>query len=94
MRPIDADALKEHIKKRIRNEMIIAWLFRIIDEVSTIDPASLRPKGEWIEKQEAIPWCEDDVDVFWECAVCGTRNYAPTDFCPNCGADMRGEGDG
>ena len=91
MRPIDADALKEHIKKRIRNEMIIAWLFRIIDEVSTIDPASLRPKGEWVKDEPFLVClnCESEIDIKNCLGVENRKN-----FCPNCGADMRGEGDG
>ena len=41
--------------------------------------------GEWID-------FDDDYSVY-DCSVCGER--APNDikwnFCPNCGADMRGE---
>ena len=45
-------------------------------------------KGHWIEQ-------EDDYHHYWECSECGMgvglddiRN-----FCPNCGADMRGNND-
>jgi len=42
-------------------------------------PSSDRPKGEWIvENHEVI------------CSVCGQNNLE-TNFCPNCGADMRGD---
>lgn len=49
-------------------------------------PSADRPQGEWIEQ-------EDDYHHYWECSECGMgvglddiRNY-----CPNCGADMRGD---
>lgn len=41
------------------------------------------------------------VDPDWRCSECGGQAnvnewfmYDLTDFCPNCGADMRGEEDG
>ena len=47
-----------------------------------------RPQGEWIEQ-------EDDYHHYWECSECGMgvglddiRNY-----CPNCGARMKGADD-
>ena len=47
-----------------------------------------RPRGEWVEQ-------EDDYHHYWECSECGMgvglddiRN-----FCPHCGADMRGNND-
>lgn len=46
--------------------------------------------GEWIEKQEVIPWCEDDVDVFYECSVCGNPSCGESPYCPNYGAKMDG----
>lgn len=49
-----------------------------------------RKKGEWINRSLNI--CYPD----WErytCSVCGKHSYS-YDYCPNCGADMRGEQDG
>ena len=53
-----------------------------------------RKKGEWIQ----------DCDYHFHCSVCGDRrvvsNGNPLDvangwnYCPNCGADMRGNDDG
>ena len=47
-------------------------------------------EGEWVEHIEKPKWLEDDVDVFYECSVCKTQSPAPTKFCPNCGARMKG----
>ena len=50
--------------------------------------------GRWIEKQEPIPWCEDDVDVFSVCSVCDCCSLDESNYCPNCGAKMDGDGNG
>ena len=47
-------------------------------------------EGEWIEHIEKPYWLEDDVEVFYECSVCKTQSPAPTNYCPNCGAKMKG----
>ena len=59
-----------------------------ISELINAPTADVREnvRGEWIEQ-------EDDYYHYWECSECGfgvglddIKNY-----CPNCGADMRGE---
>lgn len=46
---------------------------------------------------EAVPvvrgkWVGVEYDMFFECSNCGySTDYSLTNFCPNCGADMRGE---
>ena len=58
-----------------------------------------RKKGEWIKIPE---FCGDDVSGFidnhFSCSECKKEAeinpwgfYILSDFCPNCGADMRGE---
>ena len=41
-----------------------------------------RPKGEWILHQDSKTW---------ECNKCGKNQVMWSNFCPNCGADMRGK---
>ena len=49
----------------------------------------LAPKqGKWIERIEKLTWCEDDVEVYYDCSLCGTHNFAETPYCPNCGSKM------
>ena len=44
-------------------------------------------RGEWIKDEESI------FAHRYRCSVCAFyRIGAPTKHCPNCGADMRGEG--
>lgn len=47
--------------------------------------------GEWIEKQIPLNWCEDDVDIVYECSICGCENFGESPYCPDCGAKMDGE---
>lgn len=52
-----------------------------------------RPKGEWVEKEDYVG------DTYYDCSNCGnswsTLEGTPwqngMSFCPNCGADMRGD---
>ena len=60
----------------------------IIEREINAIPSADRPRGEWIEQ-------EDDYHHYWECSECGMgvglddiRNY-----CPNCGAKMKGADD-
>ena len=55
-----------------------------IDNMPTADVRE-NVKGEWHDYQEG-KW------IYQQCSVCG-YDYAPRKypFCPNCGADMRGE---
>ena len=48
----------------------------------------MRMKGKWIDKSGGI-------EGAWNyCSVCGEQAIDLYDFCPNCGADMRGEQNG
>lgn len=89
MRLVDADALLNDICESLNQMTNIGiavdgeWLWGklndALDNAPTIEPQ--RIKGKWINN------CR--------CSVCGysDKNYsdAPNNFCPVCGADMRGE---
>ena len=49
----------------------------------------IRPHGEWIYHKE---W-ELDGECAFECSKCGMGTDVDYNFCPNCGADMRKEGE-
>jgi hypothetical protein len=46
--------------------------------------------GKWIERVYKPSWMEDDVEVFYECSVCGTNDGGEPPYCPNCGSRMSG----
>ena len=55
-----------------------------------------RPHGEWLshyeycKKHDCLP---SGLIAFWWCNQCEQGVEIPTNFCPNCGADMRKEGE-
>lgn len=53
-----------------------------------------RKKGQWIGIE--FDGYADGYPVYdkWECSVCGREVIEEENFCPDCGADMRGEEDG
>ena len=95
MRLIDADKLpitntyalvnsKDVKPNEISFAPLVCVLKADIDNAPTIEE---RPTGEWITRNGDI------VFPFWEryeCSVCHEYNGC-SNFCPNCGADMRGD---
>lgn len=98
MRLIDADALKldivEEGQKSKRYKIGEFWelnrdeIWDVIDRQPTIEPE--RKKGKWIK-------VDNGYSYWYECSECGCEPLRSkwngrevfSDFCPNCGADMR-----
>lgn len=49
-------------------------------------PSSAENKGAWISH-----YVEDAKEGWYECSCCHSERAFNTNFCPDCGADMRGE---
>lgn len=93
MRIIDADALEREYQERYKfytwddGEREKATLARVIQRLHAQPTIEERKRGEWIDKSNGI-------EGAWNyCSVCGEQAIDLYDFCPNCGADMRGERD-
>ena len=103
MRYIDADRLIDDIRpfaeydSTLRNKDWVRRFEIAIDNVPTADVRE-NVRGEWIEDNSR------EKSMMWRCSVCGRIAYYPTigprksykkhcgyNFCPNCGAEMRGE---
>lgn len=88
-RLIDADALYEYITNKVGG---VDCAVLLDDEISPTVQAD-RPHGEWVERED---W---NGDSYYDCSVCGesfvlcdgTPSMNLYHFCPNCGADNRGE---
>lgn len=82
-------------------EETIKMCIRELKKLPTIDPVSLRPKGEWIDYHFIKADCPKNGFPSVKCSACGiifcdiinVHSYM-YHFCPNCGADMRGNVDG
>lgn len=89
-RYIDADAFEKYITRDEWDTPDETWrpeseFGLIIDAIPTADVAEV-VHGKWIDKGE-------DYMIRWTCSNCGRRDTHIYNFCPDCGADMRGEPD-
>ena len=96
-RLIDANALSNTIpgisKDMKRPGAVELTCLLMIAEAPTVDAVEV-VHGRWNEKQELIPGCEDDVDTYCMCSICGAIEIGKTNYCHNCGAKMDGDGNG
>lgn len=100
MRLIDADALLELYADRLEKLEerygvyssecgVLAGAMKLLEIQPTIEPE--RKKGQWEMKPDPYGFFEE-IPVCSECG-CTTAMRKTYNFCPNCGADMRGEQD-
>lgn len=67
--------------------LLLSDIYKIIDNAPTVEPE--RPQGEWYFSCEKGWECNQCHEVVKEMPTCMRK--ATYNFCPNCGADMRGE---
>ena len=88
MRLIDADKLMSDIEHyHLSDGKFQHW----VEIQPTIEPEC--KTGKWVGKEQFVNSPEF---YSWQCSVCGCVLEDPTldkpyPFCPNCGADMRGD---
>lgn len=58
-----------------------------IDDIRAL-PSADRPRGEWIETTMV-----DCGAPIWLCSMCEYESYGTYNFCPSCGARMKGADD-
>lgn len=58
------------------------WLYNELEQLAVLYPE--RPKGKWVRHELwDMPW--------YTCSKCNFHGRNDYKFCPNCGADMRGD---
>ena len=100
MRPIDAEKSLQKVDEafaRYTEHDDILQLYSdtrlAVINAPTIDPVSIRPKGWWVMTLYTTTSKRGRVisNGKFECSECGYGNgRKKSNFCPNCGADMRG----
>ncbi len=66
-------------------------ILHILDKLPAADVVEV-VHGEWIEKQIPLAWCDDDVDIAYQCSICGCNDLVESSYCSGCGAKMDGVG--
>lgn len=98
MRLIDADALGIYLNywrygdfsdiKHEREYAVLSEVMEAVKHVPTADSVE-RKRGRWEMKPDPYGFF-DEIPVCSECG-CTTKMRETYKFCPNCGAEMRGE---
>ena len=73
--------------------MVTAFFYTDSEAIEAWNKRTERPNGRWVlvEYRSSL----FGVDQEYQCSICGTPSdyEGLTRYCPNCGADMRGESD-
>ena len=102
MRPIDADAFNDDLDYICGAggclEPITSAVIKFVKERLAQQPTIKPRKGKWLPDNNSV------YEMRFVCSECNESQVVPTtgftkykpiwNFCPNCGADMRGEQDG
>lgn len=93
-RYIDADILSDALRRLTLGETDVARAtMKITHYVSRMPTADVREnaRGHWELKTSDLYGLADKVTAWANyCSVCGYHYGTPYNFCPHCGADMRG----
>ena len=77
------DGIDNLIKIHFDRTVVLYKARKVAEDLPSVQPE--RPTGEWIHQSKFSRI---------ECDQCGKvfrNSFAPKNFCPNCGADMRGK---
>lgn len=95
MRPIDADAMRQDWLENVQNEYVYDTnaVLDSIDAQPTIEAEPVR-HGRWVMTLYATTSKRNRViaNKKFACSECGYGNgRKQSNYCPNCGAKMRGD---
>lgn len=73
-----------------RGGLKMAWIEKAVDDVPSAQVE--RKKGKWKEEtRRTVHGYDFPISI---CSECGKMAVDEYNFCPNCGADMRGDNEG
>ena len=78
--------LEEDLKTREAEREVMQDTIKICEEANDRYKARLPKEGEWIYEQRG-KW------IYAKCNLCGKVQDVRSNYCPNCGAKMKGEND-
>ena len=93
----DEDALREYVLKHSLDNGWTGGILEALDAVKDLPTAQPEQKeGHWIDKgwDGDWAWQTDGRGNCWrviECSECGKSVLVESNYCPNCGAKMKGE---
>jgi len=109
MRLIDADALKQQFEIWDEDDEVAVWsIMNEINSSPTIELARKKGRWILKKELVPLPWDSDPLDwnnydekthsewkEYYHCSNCDWKSgeFKGGNFCRNCGADMRGEGE-
>ena len=71
----------------LETEYVCYELMKAVDNGTPLDDVKAENKGEWKSEDERVPLEES---LLFRCSECNKVSFWQTNFCSNCGADMRG----
>ena len=62
------------------------------NEIRAIPTIEERKEGKWIQQPSYKPFTDDEKEIMVapKCSVCGGHGRFRNNYCPNCGARMKG----
>ena len=83
------EELKEYYEANSHRNEWLNGIHEAVEVIKQLPPAQPEPKrGRWIYKTDLVT----APTGYWECSECKEgRLLYEENFCPNCGAEMRGE---
>lgn len=76
-----SELISKYLLERFDTEADMNRVEILINNAPTVE----RPKGEWKHNGFCVTTTQ------YKCSKCGMHSLDRSKFCPNCGADMRGD---
>ena len=81
---------RQMTKQAVADAESILLAFAMVGRLPAVEavPSADRPQGEWVQNNLTGTF------KVWDCSECGIHMETTWNFCPNCGARMKGDTNG